>query len=60
MFFEKGEQVQCSIGGMVGEFLDFGFDMETRTGTVTVKVGAKEVTWPTHFVRKVTNEVYSR
>lgn len=59
MFFEKGEKVRCSIGGMKGEFVDFGFDMETRTGIMKVKVGNRTVTWPTHTVKRVTNEVYS-
>lgn len=52
MFFEEGEKVQCSIGNLVGEFIDFGFDMYTRTGTVRVKVGDRELTWPAHTVYK--------
>lgn len=53
MFFEEGEKVTCSIGGLVGEFLGFGFDTTTRTGTVTVKVGDRELVWPADNVYKV-------
>lgn len=53
MFFEEGEKVQCNIGDMVGEFIDFGFDMMTRTSIVKVKVGDRVLKWPANHVTSV-------